>query len=65
MLHKVVALDTYKRLGVTDIGEGKVLDVGYEFEVNDERLEILLGKNEYKVAFVKKVEKKRARKKSE
>lgn len=65
MLHKVVALDTYKRLSVSDIREGRILEEGYEFEVDDNRLQVLLGNNDYEEAFVKEINKKRTRKKSE
>lgn len=52
MLHKVVALDTYERLKVADKNEGHVKE-GTIFEVDDERLNVLLGNNYYKVPFVK------------
>lgn len=65
MLHKVIALDTYTRLSVTDINEKRILEEGFEFEVDDERLKTLLGDNAYKVAFVKLAEQKRKRKKNE
>lgn len=53
MKHKVEALDTYARLNIKDAVLDKVLPEGFVFEVEDERLETLLGKNKYKVAFVK------------
>lgn len=66
MKHKVIALDTYKRLSVVDIEHGTVLEPGFEFEVDDNRLSVLLGNNDYETAFVKEVEhKRRTRKKSE
>lgn len=66
MLHKVIALDTYERLKVSDKIEGNVTE-GMEFEVDDERLDVLLGNNFYKVPFVKLADepKKRGRKKKE
>ena len=65
MLHKVIALDTYKRLSVTDIIEGKILEEGFVFEVDDNRLDVLLGNNDYEEAFVKLAEHRKRRKKSE
>ena len=65
MLHKVIALDTYKRLSVTDIIEGKILEEGFVFEVDDNRLDVLLGNNDYEEAFVKLAEQRKRRKKSE
>lgn len=49
----VIALDTYERLKVTDKEYGSVIPKGTEFQVSDERLEVLLGNNGYRVAFVK------------
>lgn len=75
---KVVALDTYKRLGVKDKDKDEILEPNTVFEVSEERAKVLLGANPFKVAFVKieepKVEeavveepkpKKRGRKKKE
>ena len=53
MKHKVIALNTYKVLGVQDKEHGRIMDEGEEFEVSEERLNVLLGKNAYKKAFVK------------
>lgn len=55
MLHKVRALETYKKMNVKDQEQGKVLDEGFVFEVDDQRLEILKGKNSYGVAFVEEI----------
>lgn len=65
MLHKVEALDSYVKLNVYDKGIGKVLPKGYQFEVDDARLEILLGKNQFNLPFVKELkEEKKTKKKS-
>lgn len=55
MLHKVKALDTYQKLKVKDASIDEILPVGFEFEVDDARLKVLLGDNKYKVAFVEEV----------
>ena len=71
---KVVALNTYVEKGVQDKEHGKILEEGTVFEVSEERLDVLMGNNPYKVAFVKVYEeqelkdekpKKRGRKKKE
>lgn len=64
MLHKVIALDTYQRLCVSDSQFKRPLEEGFEFEVDDERLETLLGNNKFNVPFVREI-KKKSRKKSE
>lgn len=56
MLHKVEALNTYTKLKVRDAEYDRILPEGFRFEVDDARLQTLLGNNKYKVAFVKKVE---------
>ena len=56
MLHKVVALNTYQRLKVKDGKLDKILPEGFPFEVDDERLKVLLGDNPYKIPFVKVME---------
>lgn len=68
MLHKVRALKTYEEKNIVDAVEGKVLNEGFEFEVDDDRLKVLLGENKYNVAFVEEItedapKKKRSRKK--
>lgn len=55
MKHKVVALDTYSKRGIKDLVLGFIPEENYEFEVDDERLKVLLGENYYHVAFVKEV----------
>ena len=72
---KVVALDTYERLKVSDAEYGTRIAEGTEFVVSEERLKVLLGNNRFKVPFVKLAEikeeveeekpKKRGRKKKE
>lgn len=73
---KVVALDTYERLKVSDAEYGARIAEGTEFVVSEERLKVLLGDNRFKVPFVKLAEvkeeveeevkpKKRGRKKKE
>lgn len=51
---KVIALDTYKKIGVKDKELNKILEPGTEFEVSEERFNVLSGNNPFKVAFVKK-----------
>lgn len=72
---KVVALDTYERLKVSDAEYGTRIAEGTEFVVSEERLKVLLGNNRFKAPFVKLAEvkeeveeekpKKRGRKKKE
>lgn len=72
---KVVALDTYERLKVSDAEYGTRIAEGTEFVVSEERLKVLLGNNRFNEAFVKLAEvkeeveeekpKKRGRKKKE
>lgn len=54
---RVVALDTYQKRRIKDSVLNKILPAGYEFEVTEERLAVLLGNNPYKVPFVKIKEK--------
>lgn len=56
MLHKVEALDTYTKLKVKDGELDKILPQGFQFEVDDTRLNVLLGDNPYKKPFVKLIE---------
>ena len=58
---KVVALDTYERLKVADKEYGARIPEGTEFVVSEERLEVLLGKNQFNEPFVKLAEKKEAK----
>lgn len=55
MLHKVKALKTYSEKNIIDAKYGKVLEEGFVFEVDDERLKVLKGDNKYKVAFVEEI----------
>ena len=56
MTHRVVALDTYQKRRIVDQAYGRIMYEGEEFDVSDERLDVLLGNNAYKVPFVKLVE---------
>ncbi len=53
MKYKVEALPTYKELDVKDEELKKMPEAGYQWNVSEERLEVLLGNNKYKEAFVK------------
>ena len=53
---KVVALDTYERLKVSDSEYGTRIAEGTEFVVSEERLKVLLGDNRFKEPFVKLAE---------
>lgn len=53
---KVEALDTYQRLKIDDVMLGRVPKEGEQFEVDKERLNVLLGENPYHIPFVKIVE---------
>lgn len=56
MTHKVEALDTYTRLKVKDNALDRILPEGFVFEVDDKRLDVLLGNNRFKQPFVKLVQ---------
>lgn len=56
MKHKVIALNTYETLNIKDNVLNKVLPEGFEFEVDDDRLKVLLGANPFKKVFVKLAE---------
>ena len=56
MKYLVEALDTYEKHNITDNDLKRVPKVGERFEVNKERLDILLGQNSYNVPFVKLIE---------
>lgn len=53
---KVVATNKYKELNVKDVILNRIPEAGEEFEVTDERYELLNKNNKYKVAFVVKAE---------
>lgn len=55
---KVRALDTYQKLKIKDAVIDEVIPAGFEFEVDEERLKVLLGNNSYKVAFVEVIDEK-------
>lgn len=57
MLHKVVALSTYDEKKLVDKELGFRPTEGFEFEVTDERLDLLLGNNIYHVPFVRLADK--------
>lgn len=54
----VEALVTYKEKGIKDKELNRIPEPGEQFEVTEERLEVLLGNNSYNKAFVKLVEEK-------
>ena len=56
MKYKVEALRTYTDLNVKDGELDKIIPEGFQFEVDENRLNVLLGNNTYKKAFVKLVE---------
>lgn len=53
---KVEALDTYEKKNIKDAELDRIPKAGEVFEVSEERLEILKGKNEYNSVFVKEIE---------
>ena len=53
---KVRALATYKENSIQDNVLGFVPEPGYEFEVTEERLEVLSGKNGHNLKFVEVIE---------
>lgn len=55
MRYLVEALKTYEEKSIEDGVLKRIPEVGEQFEVDKERLEVLLGDNPYKVAFVKLV----------
>ena len=57
MKYEVEALDTYERLNISDNELKRIPKAGEKWEVSKERLDVLLGNNNYKEIFVKLVEK--------
>lgn len=53
---KVKATEMYKKLNVQDKELGRIPEVGEEFEVSEERYEVLTKTNPNKAVFVEKVE---------
>lgn len=53
---KVVALDTYKKLNIMDSELNCIPEQGTTFEVSKDRLNTLMGNNEYNQPFVKIIE---------
>lgn len=49
---KVRALDTYKRKSIQDKELNRIPKPGEVFEISEERLNLLLGDNPYKEAFI-------------
>ena len=49
---KVKALDTYKRKSIQDKELNRIPKPGEVFEISEERLNLLLGDNPYKEAFI-------------
>jgi hypothetical protein len=56
MEYKVEALEIYKKRGIIDSFLDRIPEPGEVFEVNKDRLNLLLGNNKYNEAFVKLVE---------
>ncbi len=52
---KVRALNTYSDLKIEDNELGRIPEEGEEFEITEERADVLLGNNDYGVAFVEVV----------
>lgn len=53
---KVKATGEFKKLGIYPVELGYIPNAGEEFEVSEERCEILKGNNAYKVKFVEVIE---------
>lgn len=53
---KVEALDTYERFNVTDKELGRIPKAGEQFEVTNERLNVLMGNNDGGRIYVKIIE---------
>ena len=53
---KVRATDKYKKLNLSDKELGRIPEEGEEFEVTEERYNVLTKTNKYNVVFVEKVE---------
>ena len=56
MKYLVEALDTYKENNIKDGELGYIPEAGERFRVSEERLDVLLGNNQYKKPFVKIIE---------
>ncbi len=55
---KVKATDAYEKNGILDEELQKIPKKGYEFEISEERYQILSGNNKRKLVFVEEVKKK-------
>lgn len=53
---KVRATDKYEKLQVKDKELNRIVKEGEEFEISEERYEVLTKTNKFNVAFVEKVE---------
>ena len=62
---KVKATEMYNKLNVKDKELGRIPEVGEEFEISEERYEVLTKTNKFKVAFVSKVKTKKKEEKTE
>ncbi len=63
MEYKVEALNTYEEYNVTDVELGYVPKTGETFTVTKDRLDVLLGENDYNRVYVKVVEEIKPKKK--
>ncbi len=57
---KVRALDTYQKLNVTDGDLKRMPKQGEVFEVSEDRLNVLLGENDFKIPFVELVKRRKS-----
>lgn len=57
-MKKVKALDTYEKNSIKDKELDRIPKAGEIFEVSEERLDILLGNNDYDVPFVEIIKEK-------
>ena len=57
MKYLVEALDTYEKQNITDSELKRIPKAGEQFEVDKDRLEVLLGDNEHNTVFVKLIKK--------
>lgn len=61
---KVKATDAYQKKSVVDDKLGIMPKEGHEFEVTEERYNVLAGNNKYKTKFVEKVTKEKSKDKT-
>lgn len=55
---KVKATDKYEKLNIKDIELNRIPKNGEEFEISEERYDVLTKNNKYAVVFVEKIEEK-------